>query len=144
MIKYIKYKNDYLVSDHGDIFKINKNGLKIKKLSVDKDGYLLTNIKGKTEKVHRIVMEAFSGKNDMTVDHINGNKRDNKLSNLQYMSIKDNATKSHGMKVSWRGFEFVSLKELDRHLGLTLGYSADYKRHKRKLKGFYIREVEND
>lgn len=144
MKKYIKYKKDFIVSDFGEIWKINKNGLKIKKLSKDKDGYLITNIKGKTEKVHRIVIKAFRGESELTVDHINGNKKDNRLSNLQYMSIKDNAIKSHGLKISWNGFEFLSLKELDRYLGLSLGYSADYKRNNRKLKGYYIREVKND
>jgi len=54
-------------------------------------GYLrVTFFSGKSESVHRLVMAAFFGESEMTVDHINGIKTDNRLSNLRYMSRREN------------------------------------------------------
>lgn len=41
-------------------------------------------------KVHRLEMEAFYGTSDLTVNHINGIKTDNRLENLEYLSRADN------------------------------------------------------
>ena len=44
--------------------------------------------------VHRIVMEAFKGKSDLTVDHIDGNKLNNSLDNLEYVTIQENVKRA--------------------------------------------------
>ena len=44
--------------------------------------------------VHRLVMETFIGKSDLTVDHVNSNKRDNRLCNLEYVSQKENTRRA--------------------------------------------------
>ena len=48
------------------------------------------NHKMKLCKIHRLVMQAFCGNSDLTVNHINGVKTDNRLENLEYLSIADN------------------------------------------------------
>lgn len=60
------------------------------------NGYLVTSYKNKTKYIHRIVWELFYGDipNGMTVDHIDGNKINNKIENLQLLSIVDNVMKS--------------------------------------------------
>ena len=65
----------------------------------DKDGYYKTNlnVNGKhiDRRVHRLIWETFNGdiENDMTVDHIDNNCKNNKLENLQLLTRVDNGTK---------------------------------------------------
>lgn len=40
--------------------------------------------------VHRLVAEAYLGKSDLTINHKNGDKRDNRVENLEYMTIAEN------------------------------------------------------
>lgn len=57
-------------------------------------GYLTValSIKGKqrTLYIHRLVMLAFFGKSALDVNHIDGDKTNNRLSNLEYVSRKEN------------------------------------------------------
>ena len=85
-MEVVRYKEKYLVSDKGDVYKENKKYTIKKKQATNKHGYKVTKINGKQERVHRIVMEAFHGKSDLTVDHIDGNKENNNLNNLEYVT----------------------------------------------------------
>ena len=89
-MKYIKFRERYIVSDTGLIWAIKKDGLKLKKQRITPKGYKTTNIDKVPFLVHRIVMEAFKGKSDLTVDHIDGNKLNNSLDNLEYVTIQEN------------------------------------------------------
>mgnify|MGYP001781530082 FL=1 len=89
-MKYIKFRERYIVSDTGLIWAIKKDGLKLKKQRITPKGYKTTNIDKVPLLVHRIVMEAFKGKSDLTVDHIDGNKLNNSLDNLEYVTIQEN------------------------------------------------------
>ena len=44
----------------------------------------------KTIGVHRVIMFTFCGHSNLTVNHIDGNKENNSLSNLEYLTIKEN------------------------------------------------------
>jgi hypothetical protein len=69
---------------------------KIMKPALDSNGYLRTVLKrndGKlvTIKVHRIICETFKGKTiALCVNHINFNRTDNNIDNLEWLSIQDN------------------------------------------------------
>ena len=64
--------------------RLDKNN---KMLSV----HLYKNGKGKSYLIHRLVAEAFLGKQEnMTVNHKDGNRYNNKLDNLEWLSLKDN------------------------------------------------------
>ena len=54
------------------------------------NGYLLFRCKTKNMRVHRAVCEAFLGYSKLEVDHINGNRTDNRLENLRYVTSKEN------------------------------------------------------
>lgn len=58
----------------------------------DSYGYLVTAWKGKIVKVHRLIWKMVYGEDPDTVDHINENKQDNRLSNLQSVSSHLNAS----------------------------------------------------
>lgn len=93
-MKYIKFRERYIVSDTGLIWAIKKDGLKLKKQHISPKGYRKTNIDKVPLLVHRIVMEAFKGKSDLTVDHIDGNKLNNNLSNLEYVTAQENTKRA--------------------------------------------------
>lgn len=105
----------YKVSSLGNI-KTNSYGQgrvfgRIRKISsVCNKGYphiqLYRNCKGTTVKVHRLVATAFIGVRPPghSVDHIDGNKLNNKLSNLEYVTTQENtrrASRMGLMKVDW-------------------------------------------
>lgn len=53
-------------------------------------GYLRVSISKKDFYVHRLIMKTFLGDSKKQVNHKNGIKKDNRLSNLEYVSCKDN------------------------------------------------------
>lgn len=66
---------------------------KLRKIHLNKNrGYLYCNISGRTEPVHRIMASTFiSGCIiGLDVDHIDGNKTNNKLCNLRVVTRKEN------------------------------------------------------
>ena len=86
-------------------------------------------------------MEAFEGKSDLTVDHLNMNKQDNRLENLEYVSAGENSKRARSIKVKWNGKEFRSFSDLARYVGVgqstvSGNYSKGY-----KLKGHIIEVV---
>lgn len=64
---------------------------KILKQNLDGGGYCIVHV-GKTITVHKLVYETFIGQipKDYTVNHIDENKKNNCVSNLNLMSIGDN------------------------------------------------------
>ena len=107
----VGYENDYEVSNLGNVRSkdryttVKRNGteyqmfLKGKPMTqaTDKYGYKYVRIARKNRKVHRLVMESFVGKSDLTVNHKDENKANNALSNLEYMTVRDNLLYGTGM-----------------------------------------------
>jgi hypothetical protein len=52
--------------------------------------YPKVSLKRKTYKVHRLMAEAYLGQLDLTVNHIDGNRCNNRLDNLEMVSLLDN------------------------------------------------------
>lgn len=100
----IVYKNNY----------VHKYESKVKKQKITEDGYLRVGLnKSNNQKwitVHRLVALAFipNPNNKETVNHINENKKDNRVENLEWMTrienqsygtARERATKSKSKKV---------------------------------------------
>lgn len=109
------YKGLYQVSNIGNVKSLeryvkNKHGVrvvkeKIKQKSIDDKGYVIFNLwkgnKGKTIQVHKLVAMAFlghytDGTLNLVIDHINNDKLDNRVENLQIITNRENVSK--GMK----------------------------------------------
>lgn len=89
------YENLYEASMCGDIYSlITKKQLKP---GISKNGYLYVSLtkekKAKTFTVHKLIALTFlenNNKNNKQIDHIDGNKTNNAVSNLEWVSCSEN------------------------------------------------------
>ena len=115
------YEGIYQISNFGNVKSLSRyinnkhNTLsltkeKIMKLCNDKDGYrlvsLIKNNNAKTCRVHFLVAKAFlkfKNNESYVIDHINNIKGDNRVSNLQYISFRENVSKDSNNKYNFLG-----------------------------------------
>lgn len=114
-----------IVSENGQIVacrytSIRSNGVpythkaRVVKIYDNKNGYLTCNINGKSMSlVHRVVCYAFheNTKSLPCVNHINGNKKDNRKDNLEWVTYKQN--RDHASKVLGRRMYKSKLSDTD-------------------------------
>ena len=103
---------DYLIFRNGAV--LSKKTKKFLKPCPDKDGYykvyLYKNNKMKTIRVHRLVAEHYLNKPDIegiSVDHINRNRTDNRLSNLRWATISQQNQNKGNYKTNTSGSKNV-------------------------------------
>jgi hypothetical protein len=136
---------------------------KLRKLVIDKDGYCIVDLYkngiGKMMKVHRLVGIAFlnihEGKN--LINHINGQKNDNRLENLEWCNASENMFHafSIGLKMPQINneipiimydkkskdliMEFNSISKASRYLGCGRSeVSANLKNRQKSVRGYYF------
>lgn len=91
--KEVSENPNYMVSDTG---RVRRVGSDTDHSVRDKGGYLVTDLyqggKRRTVRVHRLVAEAFIPNPECKpeVNHKDGNKRNNNVSNLEYVTKKEN------------------------------------------------------
>lgn len=87
----------YLISINGDVIN-EETGKKIKAF-ITNSGYLQVSLTNKHKKfyIHRLVAKAFIDNkyNNKCVNHIDGNKLNNDISNLEWCSYSDNLKHSN-------------------------------------------------
>lgn len=93
----------------------------------------------KTIHVHRVIMLAFYGESTLTVNHKDGNKKNNCLSNLEYMTVQEqNAHRSYVLKRGNRravkclnnGIIYETAREAGKALGIDCSHISHVCRHK--------------
>lgn len=89
-----EYEGLYQVSNLGGVKRLKFDKERVLKPWLNKGGYYYLGLcKGGTSKkifVHRLVMLAFVGESDLQVNHVNGDKTDNRLENLEYCTGSEN------------------------------------------------------
>lgn len=123
------YEDYYLISNKGRIKTVaryicySRNGSNIvarkksaiMKPHISRHGYLHIYLKGgkicKDFSIHKLVAEAFIDNPDNlpTIDHIDGNKLNNKVTNLEWVSYKENNQRAYdlGLKRRIHAGQFV-------------------------------------
>ena len=87
---------EYMVSEDGSVYR---NGKK-RKAYMATYPVLNLSINGvtTTHYIHRLVAEAYLGASDLCVDHIDNDKTNNHVSNLQYLTRAENINKERQYK----------------------------------------------
>lgn len=159
--KIIEDFPSYEVSNLGMIR--NKTTKKIKSVWRDNDGYLKVSLinfnngkKTYRKTVHRIVAEAFLGgkHDDLQVNHKNGIKDDNKVSNLEWVTCKENVLHAYAtglrepsggrgkirpVRVVETGIVYDNLHECAKAIGSDSGnISKCLHRQHNSVKGYHI------
>jgi hypothetical protein len=90
MWKSIEDYPKYEVNEYGDVRNV-KTG-KLLKSFVNHRGYLRINLNGKSKFIHRLIAEYFipNPDNKPQINHINGNKLDNRIENLEWTTNSEN------------------------------------------------------
>lgn len=139
------YEGHFSISNYGKIksydryIKHPRGGLKFQKgldikTNTDSHGYKMVRLvmdkKGKTYRVHRLVMLTFIGKSDLFVDHINNIPNDNRLENLRYVTPKENVHHyKRFLNKNWEKKQKLEKKEKFMLLPKNITYRKDTKRY---------------
>ena len=98
----IGYKGIYQVSSFGRIKSMKFKKEKILAAYLNSNGYFTLALwlygERKDKKVHRLVAEAFLGKSSLSVNHKDGNKTNNNIENLEYVTSRDNSIHCYNSK----------------------------------------------
>lgn len=96
--KQIDYNNNYLINKEGKVYSLYTN--KFIKPTKSKSGYLyITFNDNKKIRLHRLIALAFipNPNNYLEINHIDGNKENNNINNLEWCSREQN--RKHAIKL---------------------------------------------
>ena len=118
--KAIKNYSAYMVSNYGRVksFIIHKDGKLLNTSVANRNGYVGVHLYKDGKKtqfsVHRLVAEAFipNPKNKPQINHLNGDKTDNRVDNIEWATASENTKHSfaNGLQVVLRGENAGSAK----------------------------------
>jgi hypothetical protein len=141
------FSNDYRISPDGTVISFKYNKVKILKPISRSNGYvsvtLMQDGKGKSMYVHRLVAITFlkNKENKAAVNHKNGNKTDNTVDNLEWVTHTENIRHLKGVRDMYNDMETIMYDKetktfffYTKHTGYTTLTEA--KKAKNKLINF--------
>jgi len=162
------YEGRYQVSNLGRVRSCDRYSnnhfwkqqiLKLRLAKTDNSGYkvcLWNNNKCKYYLVARLVASAFYGESNLTVNHIDGNRLNNKVENLEWCSRAENIRKGFedGLYTTQKKTilinketkvikEFRSMSLASKEMNKDVGYISNNLKKGRKENKTYIWEVNN-
>lgn len=114
----VKQYFGYLVNHNGQIYSPKTN--KFIKPALDKDGYEKVTLQNSGEKeywrVHRLVASLFipNPDNKPEINHIDGNKRNNHFTNLEWVTTRENIIHSWESGLKHKNYNQDQLNEINR------------------------------
>ena len=136
------YEGFYQISNLGRVVSFKRNKYRFLKINLNINKYYLVGLsrdnKQKSFRVHRLVAKAFipNPLDKKAVNHINGNKKDNTVSNLEWCTYSENMKHSYDVLKRKSGRSKLSRKEVIsiREDGRThLEISKDYNVTRRNI-----------
>jgi hypothetical protein len=127
--------SEYEVSNFGNVRSLKKGTIKNIKPVLNGRGYLsicfYKDCKGHSKRVHLLVAQSFlnhknNGTTKISIDHIDNNKTNNNLLNLQLISHRENISKSVKNKIGLTGVKkcvkgyasYITINNKYIHLGV--------------------------
>lgn len=119
--KLVEGTEDYYISNRGRFKRRTHLGESLRSISVDPNGYCRVNIGHKKLRLHRLVAEAFLPNPDNlpVVDHLDTNKLNNDVSNLEWVTQQENVQRASDMGLNTHGGITYALA-IDEDLNCTL------------------------
>ena len=127
----VGYENLYQISNFGNVLSLNyanKHFPKILKTNRHKDGYQLVGLSKNGSKkfftVHKLVAQAFipNPQNKEQINHIDGNKANNHVDNLEWVTPKENVI--HAFKTGLMPYKYVGKS---KSINIGKRYNGIYK-----------------
>ena len=106
-VKLITVKGEEILIDRIDYDKIKEYYW-----SVNSQGYAISVINGKHKRLHLMILDK---PKNFVIDHINGNKLDNRRSNLRICTCKENSRNVSASKNNKTGHLGISLTKFGRY-----------------------------
>jgi hypothetical protein len=124
------YQSAFEYKDGTLFWKIDRGSNKVKGKpvgSVNGKGYLETKLDGKFIKVHRVVFEMHHGYAPEVIDHIDGNRQNNKIDNLRAATDGENKYNQKIYKSNTSGAKGVMWHEKYKKWRTQINYNGKRK-----------------
>ena len=133
-----EFEKGYFADKDGNIYSNRKfKEITLLKQYKDHNGYLRIKIINKTKKVHRLIAKTFipNKENKSCVNHKDGNKSNNKISNLEWCTRSENSIHAYstGLIIKRKGTRNKS------RIGITKGKAKKF--YELNRKGYSLRRI---
>lgn len=124
----VGYEGKYAISEDGRVFNLIR-GIEMKQHDID--GYMCVKFRVNNEiknyRVHRLVYAAFKGRiiEGLVIDHIDGNKKNNNITNLRQLSNRENCNLGIQEKRKYKLPRGVRRFKKDNMFGAEIGIEKE-------------------